>query len=135
MERPVRSETQPSRSTAEPEQYPASPSRRKFMGKMGGVAAAAATVGAIGLSPILDSPGTRAEAAAGIADSINSRVAKCLALRIAAANKDAKVPVPPHTTNGDEQRYADKSGTYTKCLLQDGYGRVNLDAYSGMKTA
>lgn len=106
------------------------------MGKMGGVAAAAATVSAIGLSPILDSPGARAEAATGLSPyGVGSRVARSLALRMEAATKDARVPVPPHTTNGDEERYHDKCGTYTKCLLQDSYGRVNLNAYNSMKTA
>ncbi len=133
MERPpVTSENPPSKA----EHHPASPSRRKFMGEMGGAAAAAATVSAIGLSPLLDSPGTRAEAATPLApQGAHSRVARSLALRIQAADRDAQVPVPPHTTNGDEKRYADKSGTYTKCLLQDGYGRVNLNAYNSMKTA
>ncbi len=113
---------------------PASPGRRKFMGKLSG--AAAATAGAIVFSPAFDSSGTRAEAATEQAvEGAHSRVAKSYALRVAAAKKDAKVPVPPHTTNGDEARYADKSGTYTKCLLQDSYGRVNLNAYESMKAA
>jgi hypothetical protein len=134
MERPSGNLTAPARQEREPR--PASPSRRRFMGKMGGVAAAAATVSAIGLSPLLDSEGTRAEAATGPSPSGGgSRVGKSFALRVQAATRDAQVPVPPHTTNGDEKRYADKSGTYTKCLLQDGYGRVNLNAYNSMKTA
>jgi len=128
------SETLP--SPQDPEVRPTSPSRRRFMGKMGGAAAAAATVGAIGLSPLLDSAGTRAEAATGPSSAgSGSRVSKSLALRVQVATRDAQIPVPPHTTNGDENRYADKSGTYTKCLLQDGYGRVNLSAYNSMKAA
>jgi hypothetical protein len=39
-----------------------SPSRRKFMGQIGGVAAAAATASAIGLSPVLGGKESRAEA-------------------------------------------------------------------------
>jgi len=106
------------------------------MGKIGGVAAAAATVSAVGLSPLLDSSATRAEAATGQPqEGGDSRVAKSLKLRIHTATQDARVPVPPHTTNGDEQRYPDESGTYTKCLLQDSYGRVNLNAYNSMKAA
>jgi len=103
---------------------------------MGKIGAAAATAGAIGLSPILDSSGTKAEAATGLPSGFgNSRVAKSFALRVEAATKDAQIPVPPHTTNGDETGYPDKSGSYTKGLLQDGYGRVNLNAYESMKRA
>src|SRR6202035_6177106 len=56
-------------------------------------------------------------------------------IRIAAAKAERRIPTPPHTTNGDEERYADKSGTYTKALLQDGPGRVNLNAYDSFKDA
>jgi hypothetical protein len=40
-----------------------------------------------------------------------------------------------HTTNGDEERYADKSGTYTKCLKQKGYGVVDPNAFKLFRTA
>ena len=40
-----------------------------------------------------------------------------------------------HTTNGDEERYADKSGTYTKCLKQDTYGVVNPHAFKLFRKA
>jgi hypothetical protein len=129
---PAISKTLPSEVEQKP--LPASPSRRKFIGKLSG--AAAATAGAIVFAPAFDSPGTRAEAEAVQPPSgAHSRVAKSFALRVATATKDSQVPVPPHTTNGDEKRYPDKSGTYTKCLLQDSYGRVNLNAYQSMKTA
>ena len=129
---PAISKTLPSEVEQKP--LPASPSRRKFIGKLSG--AAAATAGAIVFAPAFDSPGTRTEAEAVQPPSgAHSRVAKSFALRVATATKDSQVPVPPHTTNGDEKRYPDKSGTYTKCLLQDSYGRVNLNAYQSMKTA
>jgi len=35
-----------------------------------------------------------------------------------------------HTTNGDEALCADKSGTYTKCLPQDGQRTVTLSAFT-----
>jgi hypothetical protein len=40
-----------------------------------------------------------------------------------------------HTTNGDEQLYADKSGTYTKCLKQDAPGVVNPNAFKLFRKA
>ena len=60
--------------------------------------------------------------------SVDPRVRQSYLIRKAAATAEAHIPVPPHTTNGDEQRYADKSGTYTKGILQDGIGLVNFSA-------
>jgi len=131
---PVILETLP--STVEREPHTVSlPSRRRFMGTIGGAAAAAATASAIGLSPTLDSPGTKAEAAPLPTDLDDRRVAKSFALRVGAATQEARIPVPRHTTNGDETRYRDKSGTYSKGLLQDSYGRVNLYAFNTFKRA
>src|SRR5271165_6036107 len=59
----------------------------------------------------------------------NPRALACFHVRFDTATKQAQVAIPPHTTNGDEARYIDKSGTYTKCIKQDGPGRVNLAAY------
>src|SRR5882757_7461361 len=118
-------------SEAEPELRISPPTRRKFMGKIGGAAAATA---AIALSPTLGSPSTRAEAEtpAGVRDP---RVLKSFALRIGAATANALVPVPRHTTNGDEDRYADHSASYSKGLLQDDIGVVNPAAWTSFKTA
>ncbi len=40
-----------------------------------------------------------------------------------------------HTTNGDEERYPDKSGTYTKCLKQDTYGVVHPHSFKLFREA
>jgi hypothetical protein len=119
------------RSEVQHELESSSPTRRKFIGKIGGAAAATA---AIALSPALDSPSTRAEAQtpAGVSDP---RVLKSFALRVGKATADALVPVPPHTTNGDEARYADHSASYSKGLLQDDIGVVNPAAWASFKTA
>jgi hypothetical protein len=63
------------------------------------------------------------------------RVARSFAIRLATAAREAAIPVPPHTTNGDEELYPDKSGTYTKGILQDGIGLVNPQAYRSFRTA
>ena len=122
---------QNSSNADKPKSQVSSPSRRKFIGKIGGAAAAAATVGAIGFSP------TKAEAATVRPPNgaVNPRVVTSFALRVADATKEALITVPAHTTNGDETLYADKSGTYTKGLLQDSYGKVNIAAYTSLKTA
>jgi len=67
--------------------------------------------------------------------SMNGRATKSLAIRIQAALAQAEIPEPTQTPNGDEARYADKCGTYTKGLKQDSYGKVNLAAYQSLKHA
>src|SRR5271165_4121645 len=65
----------------------------------------------------------------------NPRALACFHVRFDTATKQAKVAIPPHTTNGDEALYRDKCGTYTKCIKQDGPGRVNLAAYKTFRHA
>jgi hypothetical protein len=62
------------------------------------------------------------------------RVLACFARRFNAATKQALVPVPPHTTNGDES-YPDKCATYTKAIKQSSPGKVDLAAYATFTTA
>ena len=97
---------------------------------------AAATAGAIGLEPLLGSSHSLARAGNDHPESKGDEHAEEDAeIRIAAAKAERSVSIPPHTTNGDEERYADKCGTYTKALLQDGPGRVNLNAYDSFRDA
>ena len=116
---------------------PRSESRRRFLGNVRGVAMAAATAGAIGLEPLL---GAKHSVASADDDpngrsSGSERAEQSEEIRMEFAKAERRVPAPPHATNGDEERYADKCGTYTKALLQDGPGRVNLEAYESFKTA
>jgi hypothetical protein len=70
-----------------------------------------------------------------VSRALNGRVQHALNLRIAAAQRDSRIPVPPHTTNGDEQRYLDHSASYSKGLLQDDIGVVNRAAWRSFKKA
>ncbi|HEX4667717.1 MAG TPA: hypothetical protein VH207_14065 [Chthoniobacterales bacterium] len=109
------------------------PSRRRFLSQVSAALATGAVLGKIpraaGQTALL---GDGLAAPAGVTDK---RVAQSFAIRLSTATNEALIPVPPHTTNGDEQRYPDKSGTYTKGLLQDGIGLVNLQAYSSFRKA
>lgn len=105
------------------------------MGQM----SAAVAVGALA-SPAVASASSvgRATKLTGVAPfetSGNARVVQSFAVRLAAATAQASVPVPSHITNGDQQRYSDGSGTYTKCILQDGIDLVDPAAYAGFKKA
>jgi hypothetical protein len=110
-----------------------SSSRRRFLGGLGTAATATMAASVLGKGPtaLAQSNGSGSSSAAGL----NARVVKSLALRIGAATTDSLVPVPPHTTNGDENRYPDHSASYSKGLLQDDIGVVNPAAWTSFKKA
>ncbi len=119
--------------------------RRKFLGQAGAAATIAAGVLAAPSGAFGQSNGSGGSGQSGGSGSsrhvtpplgvTNDRVLQSFTDRVLAATREALIPVPPHTTNGDETRYPDKSGTYSKGLLQDGPGRVNLAAFQSLKTA
>ena len=116
---------------------PSSPQRRAFLGKMG----AAATAGAAALAgpgvlsaaqPEGFAQAARPEAPAGVP---NGRVAESFALRVQMATQDAVAGPARNVSNGDEARYPDKAGTYTKGLLHNAYGQVDPGSYASFKKA
>jgi hypothetical protein len=116
---------------------PRGPNRRKFLGQVG---AAATAVGALA-SPSVSSAHAIGGGSNGpggatpLAGVNNRRVIEAFELRVAEAMEDASVPAATNLNNGDEARYADKGGTYTKGLPHDSFGRVDLTAYQTFKTA
>ena len=52
-----------------------------------------------------------------------------------ATNDAAPTGTVTHTTNGDEDKYSDKSGTYSKALAQTSYGVVDPTAFTLFRTA
>lgn len=123
-------------------QDPASPtspmgsSRRSFLSEVSAAAAVTAVaLAAPGVaSASSQSPGQRhgIPAPSGVT---HKRVTEAFEVRVDAAVRDARLPVAKNTANGDEARYADKAGTYTKGLPHDSFGRVDPNAYQTFKTA
>jgi hypothetical protein len=72
---------------------------------------------------------------APLSPATSNRVQRAFACRLAAAGRDAFAPVPEQMDNGDEAKYVDKSGTYSKGILQTGIGLVDLAAYQSFKKA
>ncbi len=95
---------------------PSSLTRRKFLGNVGGVAALGAAAGAIGLEPIAGSSRSVAQATEIGPENPIERLAKATGIRIEAALDDAADGIPFHPTNGDEELYPNKIGTYSKNL-------------------
>jgi len=97
--------------------------RRSFLG----VTAATVTAGFLGLAPD------------AIAQEIgpedpSQRRNNEFKRRDGAAVKEKKLP-PTHKTNGDEKRYFNKIGSYSKGLPHAALGEVDLNAYSALITA
>lgn len=65
----------------------------------------------------------------------SERELRALALRTDEAGRDVFASAPPQLDNGDEARYPDKSGTYTKGIKQTRLGVVDAAAYKSFKKA
>ena len=72
---------------------------------------------------------------AELTPATSNRVTRFLALRTLETGNDAFTAAPAQIDNGDEALYADKSGTYTKGVLQSDVGLVDLAAYQSFKSA
>jgi hypothetical protein len=110
-------------------------SRRKFLGQVGAALTGGAVLGKAGLAVAESSNTAFGDGIRAPGSKADPRVRRCFAIRLGTANEEARIPVPPHTTNGDEERYPDKCGTYSKAILQDGIGLVNLNAFQTFKRA
>ncbi len=122
-------------SKSEP-QSPSQIDRRSFVGRIG-FAAAATVAGAT----LVSAKPTAAQFSSGSASVptpagvTNPRVLQALELRVSEATRDSLIHVPANVNNGDLERYADKGGTYTKCLPHDSFGRVSLSAFATFTNA
>ena len=103
-----------------------SKSRRNFIGKVGGLAAAAWTASAVGLSPVLGSDSTKA-----FANPVGSyRVTQAYQLRTALASKWLAKGATPQVNNGDEALYHNSYiGQYSKALLHNSLGDPDVSSY------
>jgi hypothetical protein len=135
---PVNLQTQDDQHLNEPRKNGSS--RRTFFGQLGG--AAAATIAASTFVGPLVKTTQAAEGQSSPLEPDNDsgsigsgRANKAERIRTSVAAKERAVPIPPHTTNGDESRYADKSASYSKGLLQDTYCRVDPAAWASFQTA
>jgi hypothetical protein len=114
-------------------QEPKNPSRRSFLGKVGGVAAVAATARSIMLKPLLGGNDSTADASTvGYGSGLRARA--CSNYKVNAAQaEDINVGVQPD--NGDIAEFTDFSAMYSKALLHDSLGLPNARSWSSMKNA
>ena len=106
--------------------------RRSFIG---GAASTVAAVGLSGLAAPLAQAQSEISPNPTASNRAQRRAERSERIRIDAAEAESQVPIPRHPTNGDEARYPDKCGTYTKGLPHDAFGRVDLNAFDSFKHA
>jgi hypothetical protein len=103
------------------------PNRRQFLGGVSSVAAAAATLGAIGLEPLVGGKESQAEASV-VPYNVDNRADASHHYRVNTANAE-DIDVPEQPDNGDSRRFTDFSGSYSKALLHDGLAVPNHASY------
>jgi hypothetical protein len=110
-------------------------SRRKFLGQVGAALTGGVVLGKAAVASAQSNNPALGDGVSAPTSVIDPRVRRSFEIRVRTATEEALIPVPPHTTNGDEERYPDKSGTYSKGILQNAIGLVNLNAFQTFKTA
>lgn len=117
---------------------PTSPlSRRSFLGHAG----VSTAIAAMGMPSFLKAQENEC-IDSGAADSelsgrvdARARRERALQIRIRAARQEHCLPVPVHIDNGDEARYPNRIGSFSKGLPHDAIGEVNAAAYDSLLTA
>jgi len=120
------------RVVVHPRENIAQNSSNSFRSRRSFISSAACAAGAIGLSPLLGSSETKAEAATAFG---RTRAVEAFEIRRNAALAEFNAPAALHTNNGDEQRYSNKIGNYSKGLPHNSLGEVELAPYNGYLNA
>lgn len=123
-----------------------SQSRRAFLGKTGAAIASASGLHQLleSTAPAHDSPSLPNNFPSGGCDRSGSgypallgvpRANTAYEIRTDSADRERKVPIPPHPNNGDENRYANYIGNYSKGLQHSAIGEVLPEAYEALLNA
>ena len=102
-------------------------SRRSLLGTSLGATASLGAVGAGFLGA--GAPGAFAQSPAAGGSSGKVRKELAFRVRLNAAQENKNVPLVPHPTNGDEEAYPDKIGSFSKGLPHNAFGEVDVAAY------
>src|SRR6516164_5503742 len=104
-------------------------SRRKFLKKSSEAGVALAATGA-GLGAMLCEPSNRCAAGEAKVSETGRRVQQSFEIRCDSARADTRQENPAPTTNGDEERYADRRANFAKTLPHNERGEVDARSYT-----
>jgi hypothetical protein len=113
-------------------------SRRGFLSQLGGAAAATIAVAAVGSGPGAPAAAAQENNAEEFGRSGNTgraRAVRCFNNRVHAAQSEFNIHIPDEVTNGDEHRYPNRIGSYSKGLVHDGIGEVDRESYQSLLRA
>ena len=115
------------------------PSRRSFLSQVGGATAATLAVN-VASQPVAAQTTPNLEAlkksvVLEATDTDPNRIIKAYMCRVNAAGVALQRPLIEHRSNGDDERYPTKIGSYTKALPHNQLGEVDLNAYATLVRA
>jgi hypothetical protein len=130
--RPVCEET---RSTpGMPEKTSKGSNRRTFLGQVSSAAAVIAATATVG-GPFAARAAAQ-ESGSGELDNVGrSRARKSLNNRVRAAEAEFDIRIPEEATNGDEERFPNRIGNFSKGLVHNGIGEVDNGSYASLLRA
>lgn len=112
--------------------------RRQFLGGAG-AAVVGMSAGALAFAPKGEAAGAASDEVEGSAivtgDANIGRIQAAYNIRVNAAKIRRDAPHPQHRSNGDEQRYANRIGNYSKGLPHNEFGEVSASAYNAFLKA
>ncbi|MEH1922100.1 vanadium-dependent haloperoxidase [Nostoc sp.] len=111
-------------------------SRRSFLGRAG-LFSAASVVAGVFSSSFSSKKGENIVQAQepAVKPNYSDLREKAFQVRTTAAKVNREIPIPPHPTNGDEAKYANKIATDTRGLPHNQLGEVDLKAYQSFINA
>lgn len=105
-------------------------SRRRFLGGVGTVAATA--IAGVGTKPLEAQLPEAAETARKGDRKPSARRQRMYQIRNDAAKLNRDMPEAVHKSNGDETRYPNRIGNFTKGLHHNEFGEVDVDSYAAL---
>ncbi|HEX3128510.1 MAG TPA: vanadium-dependent haloperoxidase [Thermoanaerobaculia bacterium] len=106
-------------------------SRRRFLGGVGTVAATAAATAA-GLTGAVEAQVSEVSEARTGGKKPSARRERMYQVRVDAARINRDMPEAVHKTNGDETRYPNHIGNFSKGLDHNEFGEVDVDSYADL---
>jgi hypothetical protein len=117
---------------------PKSSSRRAFMSQIGGASAATIALGVAGIGSVASAAAATQGGAQDLTQTgtgNRARALRCLNIRVNAAQADFNLPFPNQVANGDENRYSNRIGSFSKGLVHNSIGEVDRASYASYSRA
>jgi hypothetical protein len=109
--------------------------RRTFLSQVSGAALATVAPSFLAAKQAEAAPAPQEGAAQPGGNGSRTRAIRCFSNRVNAAQAELNLPIPNQISNGDEHRYPNLIGNYSKGLVHNGIGEVNQNSYQSLLRA